>query len=99
RGRVTYDGADFNDYQRTISKLTDIVGRKPVLIVSTLFFMLWSGACGGAKSMTQLIVFRALQGIGGSAIYSGVVVTISTIVPRETAGGYTSIIGTVFAAS
>ena len=31
--------------------------------------------------MTQLIVFRAMQGIGGSAIYSGVVVTISTIVP------------------
>ncbi|EEB95430.1 hypothetical protein MPER_05604 [Moniliophthora perniciosa FA553] len=49
--------------------------------------------------MTQLIVFRALQGIGGSAIYSGVVVTISTIVPREKIGGYTSIIGTVFAAS
>ncbi|ESK88630.1 drug resistance subfamily [Moniliophthora roreri MCA 2997] len=82
-----------------VSKLTDIVGRKPVLIVSTLFFMLWSGACGGAKSMTQLIVFRALQGIGGSAIYSGVVVTISTIVPREKVGAYTPIIGTVFAAS
>ncbi|KAK7047800.1 hypothetical protein VNI00_006128 [Paramarasmius palmivorus] len=82
-----------------VSKLTDIVGRKPVLIASTLFFMLWSGACGGAKSMTQLIVFRAMQGIGGSAIYSGVVVTISTIVPTEKLGSYTSIIGTVFAMS
>ncbi|KAF9267053.1 MFS general substrate transporter [Marasmius fiardii PR-910] len=82
-----------------VSKLTDIVGRKPVLISSTLFFMLWSGACGGAKTMIQLIVFRALQGIGGSAIYSGVVVTISTIVPQELLPAFTSIIGTTFALS
>ncbi|KAF9261004.1 MFS general substrate transporter [Marasmius fiardii PR-910] len=82
-----------------VSKLTDILGRKPVLLTSTIFFLLWSGACGGAKSMTQLIVFRALQGIGGSAIYSGVVVTISTIVPQESVAAYTSIIGAVFAIS
>ncbi|KAG7085523.1 hypothetical protein E1B28_003083 [Marasmius oreades] len=82
-----------------VSKLTDIIGRKPVLITSTLFFMLWSGACGGAKTMIQLIIFRALQGIGGSAIYSGVVVTISTIVPQELLPTYTSIIGTTFALS
>ncbi|KAK7047809.1 hypothetical protein VNI00_006137 [Paramarasmius palmivorus] len=82
-----------------VSKLTDILGRKPVLLASTIFFLLWSGACGGAKSMVQLIVFRALQGIGGSAIYSGVVVTISTIVPQESVASYTSIIGAVFAIS
>lgn len=31
--------------------------------------------------MKQLIIFRAIQGIGGSAIYSSVIVTISTMVP------------------
>ncbi|KDQ58087.1 hypothetical protein JAAARDRAFT_206806 [Jaapia argillacea MUCL 33604] len=82
-----------------VSKLTDIVGRKYVLLVSTIFFMAFSGACGGAKSLTELIVFRALQGIGGSAIYSGVVVTISTMVPQESVAKYTSIIGAVFALS
>ncbi|ESK83651.1 drug resistance subfamily [Moniliophthora roreri MCA 2997] len=82
-----------------VSKFTDILGRKPVLLASTTFFLLWSGACGGAKSMVQLIVFRALQGVGGSAIYSGVVVTISTIVPQESIASYTSIIGATFAIS
>ncbi|KDQ50687.1 hypothetical protein JAAARDRAFT_164437 [Jaapia argillacea MUCL 33604] len=82
-----------------VSKLTDIIGRKYVLLASTIFFMAFSGACGGAKSLTELIVFRALQGIGGSAIYSGVVVTISTMVPQESVAKYTSIIGTVFALS
>ncbi|KAL0576002.1 hypothetical protein V5O48_005969 [Marasmius crinis-equi] len=82
-----------------ISKLIDIVGRKPVLTISTLFFMLWSGACGGAKTMVQLIVFRALQGIGGSAIYSGVVVTISTSVPPEILPTFSSLIGATMALS
>jgi MFS family permease len=31
--------------------------------------------------MNQLIIFRALQGIGGSAIYSAVIVTLTTMVP------------------
>ncbi|CCM00317.1 uncharacterized protein FIBRA_02347 [Fibroporia radiculosa] len=82
-----------------VSKCTDIFGRRPVLVFSTLFFMLWSGACGGAKTMNQLIIFRALQGIGGSAIYSAVIVTISTIVPRIEIAKYTPMIGTVFAMS
>ncbi|PCH43247.1 MFS general substrate transporter [Wolfiporia cocos MD-104 SS10] len=82
-----------------VSKLTDILGRKPVLIFSTIFFMLWSGACGGAKSMVQLIVFRAMQGIGGSAIYSAVIVTISTIVPRAEVAMYTPMIGITYALS
>ncbi|KAL4254859.1 MFS transporter superfamily protein [Abortiporus biennis] len=82
-----------------VAKLTDIVGRKNVLIVSTIWFMAFSGACGGSKSLTQLIVFRAIQGIGGSAIYSGVIVTISTMVPNELLPKYTSVIGTVFAVS
>lgn len=32
--------------------------------------------------MKQLIIFRAFQGIGGSAIYSAVIVTFSTMVPK-----------------
>ncbi|PCH36881.1 MFS general substrate transporter, partial [Wolfiporia cocos MD-104 SS10] len=82
-----------------ISKLTDILGRRPILVFSTLFFLLWSGACGGAKSMIQLIIFRAMQGIGGSAIYSAVIITISTMVPRTEVAMYTPILGVVFALS
>ncbi|EPQ52809.1 MFS general substrate transporter, partial [Gloeophyllum trabeum ATCC 11539] len=82
-----------------VSKLTDIIGRKIVLVSSILWFMAFSGACGGAKSIIQLIVFRALQGIGGSAIYSGVLTTISTMVPREDVAKYTSVLGASYALS
>ncbi|TFK49964.1 MFS general substrate transporter [Heliocybe sulcata] len=82
-----------------VSKLTDIIGRKVILISSILWFMAFSGACGGAKSMIELIVFRALQGIGGAAIYSGVLTTISTMVPREDVAKYTSMLGASYALS
>ncbi|KZT06917.1 MFS general substrate transporter [Laetiporus sulphureus 93-53] len=82
-----------------VSKFTDILGRRPVLVFSTIFFMIWSGACGGAKTMNQLIVFRAMQGIGGSAIYSAVIVTLSTFVSKQEVAKYTPMIGVVYALS
>ncbi|KZT06904.1 MFS general substrate transporter [Laetiporus sulphureus 93-53] len=82
-----------------VSKFTDILGRRPVLVLSTIFFMIWSGACGGAKTMNQLIVFRAMQGIGGSAIYSAVIVTLSTFVSKQEVAKYTPMIGVVYALS
>lgn len=44
---------------------SDIFGRKPILLV--VLFIFWIGSLGGALShtMTQLITFRAIQGIGG----------------------------------
>ncbi|KAH7103371.1 major facilitator superfamily domain-containing protein [Auriculariales sp. MPI-PUGE-AT-0066] len=49
--------------------------------------------------MTQLIVFRALQGVGAAAIYSGVIVTMSTMVPKTELATFGSIIGAVFSVS
>ncbi len=46
-------------------RLGDMFGRKPLMLVSVLIIALGSIACGLAQSMTQLIVFRTLQGIGG----------------------------------
>ncbi len=46
-------------------RLGDMFGRKPLMLVSVLIIALGSIACGLAQSMTQLIVFRSLQGIGG----------------------------------
>ncbi len=36
------------------SKLSDILGRKPVLLVSLALFTVWAGACGAAQTTTQL---------------------------------------------
>ncbi len=50
------------------SKLADTVGRKPVMLVGITVFLLGSLLAGLAWSMPALIVFRAIQGIGGGAI-------------------------------
>ncbi len=49
-------------------KLSDTVGRKPVLIFGVLVFTVASLLCGVAWSMPALIVARALQGVGGGAV-------------------------------
>ncbi len=53
-------------------KLADLYGRKPVLIGGTALFLLGSGACALAWSMTALIVFRGLQGLGAGSIMATV---------------------------
>lgn len=49
-------------------KLSDIFGRRPVYAVSMVVFLAGSVLCGVAQSMTQLIVFRAVQGIGAGGL-------------------------------
>ncbi len=49
-------------------KLADIYGRKPILLFGIVVFLLGSAASGAATSMTQLIVFRAIQGLGAGSM-------------------------------
>jgi EmrB/QacA subfamily drug resistance transporter len=49
-------------------KLADLRGRKPVMMGGIALFLVGSFACGQARTMDQLIAFRALQGIGAGAI-------------------------------
>lgn len=56
-------------------KLADIYGRKPVLILGIVIFLIGSTACGAAWNMMSLIVFRGVQAIGAGAIMA----TVNTI--------------------
>jgi multidrug resistance protein len=47
--------------------LSEIYGRSRVLQVANLFYLVWNTACGFATSKNQLIAFRFLAGLGGSA--------------------------------
>src|ERR1700761_589075 len=46
-------------------KLGDLYGRKVVLQGALVLFLIGSALCGQAQSMTELILFRAVQGLGG----------------------------------
>lgn len=49
-------------------KLADLVGRKKVYIIGVAIFLMGSAMCGFSQNMGQLIIFRAIQGIGAGAI-------------------------------
>ena len=49
-------------------KLSDLYGRKPVLMVGVVVFLIGSVLCGMAQSMTALIAFRFIQGAGAGAV-------------------------------
>jgi len=64
-----------------VGKLSDLYGRRWFLLGGTAFFLLTSALCGLAQDMTQLIVFRGLQGLGGGVLMSTVLTVISTLFP------------------
>ncbi len=67
-----------------MSRFSDIFGKKSVEVASFVVFLCFSLACGLSQSMTQLIVFRALQGIGGSGLYSmTMVVAVNLVAPSK----------------
>ncbi|KAK8911325.1 hypothetical protein QC760_000368 [Botrytis cinerea] len=81
------------------AKLSDIFGRKSLLLVSVGLFVIFSAACAGAQSMTQLIILRAFQGIGASGTYALVTVILFELVPSEKYASYTSILAAILGAS
>jgi EmrB/QacA subfamily drug resistance transporter len=71
-----------------VGKLSDIYGRKLFLMAGMVIFLVASAGCGAAPSMGILIVFRALQGIGGGIIFSSVFATIGDLFAPAERGKY-----------
>jgi len=71
-----------------VGKLGDVYGRKLFLIAGVVAFMLSSALCGAAPSMMWLIIFRALQGIGGGMIFASVFATLGDIFAPAERGKY-----------
>ena len=49
-------------------KLSDIFGRKPIFLFGIIVFLIGSVLCGFADTMTELIIFRFIQGFGAGAV-------------------------------
>ena len=64
-----------------IGKLGDIYGRKWFIIAGVVIFLTASALCGAAWGMTELILFRGLQGLGAGMIFSNIFTSVADIFP------------------
>ncbi len=64
-------------------KLADLYGRKPLFLFGASLFLIGSAASGAAQSMEQLIIFRAVQGLGAGAVLPIVLTIIGDIFALE----------------
>lgn len=80
-------------------KLSDMFGRKPLFVVSIVIFLAGSCLCGLSASMTQLVLFRGIQGLGAGGLMTLAQTTISDLVAPRERGRYQGLFGAVFAFS
>jgi len=80
-------------------KLGDLYGRKIVLQSAIILFLIGSALCGLSQNMTQLILFRAIQGLGGGGLIVTTQAVVGDIVPPRDRGRYQGIFGAVFGLS
>ncbi len=77
-------------------KLGDLYGRKIVLQIALVVFLIGSALCGISQSLTELILFRALQGLGGGGLLVSTMAAIGDVVPPRDRGRYQGVFGAVF---
>ncbi|KAI8634149.1 major facilitator superfamily domain-containing protein [Xylariaceae sp. FL1651] len=83
--------------QLLYGRLSDIWSRKVILLIGLAIFFIGSLASSLANTVTQLIVFRALTGIGGGGLMTVAQLIVSDVVPLRERGKYQGILGAVVA--
>src|SRR5207244_1499702 len=80
-------------------KLGDLYGRKQLLQIAIVIFRVGSALCGIAQNMTELIAFRALQGLGGGGLIVTTIAVVGDVIPPRDRGRYQGFFGAVFGVS
>ncbi|RKQ36872.1 MDR family MFS transporter [Kocuria tytonis] len=80
-------------------RISDLFGRKPVLIAAIVLFIAGSALGTAAGSMSWLITARVVQGLGGGGLMILAQTSIADVVPARERGKYMGVMGAVFAVS
>jgi EmrB/QacA subfamily drug resistance transporter len=77
-------------------KLGDLFGRKPLLLIGMIGFVLASALCGQARDMMQLVAFRGIQGLFAGVLFSSVFASIADIFTIERRTRIQGLFGGIF---
>src|SRR5438046_2066114 len=80
-------------------KLSDLFGRRPIVIFAVVLFLVSSVLAGLSQEMWQLILFRGLQGLGGGAIFPVSLAVVADLYTPAERGKYLGLFGAVFGLS
>lgn len=80
-------------------KISDLYGRRIIFQATIVIFLFGSALCGLAQTMPQLIVFRAVQGIGGGGLMAIAFAIIGDVIPARERGRYSGYFGAVWGVS
>ncbi|MBO9524339.1 MAG: MFS transporter [Nocardioidaceae bacterium] len=80
-------------------KLGDLFGHKGTFMASVVMFLVGSALCGLAQDMTQLVLFRAFQGLGAGGLIVGIMSVVGMLVPPRERGKYIGIMMAVMPVS
>ena len=80
-------------------KLSDIYGRKPFILSAIVLFLIGSVLSGLSRNMVQLVIFRAIQGLGGGAIFANAFAVVGDLYPPAERGRWQGLLGGVFGLS
>src|SRR5512146_2708497 len=80
-------------------KLSDIYGRKPMMMFGVAIFLIGSALSGLSQNMAMLILFRGIQGIGAGALFPIALAVIGDLYTPAERGRYQGLFGAVFGIS
>ncbi len=80
-------------------RLSDLFGRKVILVVGVVIFLAASALCGISQNAWQLIAFRALQGVGSASLFTSAFAVVADLFPPSERGRYSGLFGSVFGIS
>jgi EmrB/QacA subfamily drug resistance transporter len=80
-------------------KLSDLYGRKPLLMIGVTLFLIGSALSGLSQTSVQLILFRGIQGVGAGALFPIALAVIGDLFTPAERGKYQGLFGAVFGIS